>query len=77
MAAMNRGVIYQQHPREVARAIWEGNAIMGTDGSVTGSLATYSFVISTTQQDVTKSIAGGGYLPPTAQYMDSYSKRPD
>ena len=77
MAAMNRGVIFQQHPREVARAIWEGNAIMGTDGSVTGSLATYSFVISTTQQDVIKSIAGGGYLPPTAQYMDPYSKRPE
>jgi hypothetical protein len=34
MQYMNRGVLYNT-PRElIAKAIWEGTAIMGTDGSV-------------------------------------------
>jgi hypothetical protein len=52
----------------VARAIWEGKAIMGTDGSVQDPIATYLFVISISQTNV---------KPPTAQYLDPYSKCPE
>jgi hypothetical protein len=72
---MNRGVLYNT-PRElIAKAIWEGTAIMGTDGSVRGSIATYSFVISLSKEAVAVCVKGGGYLPPTAQYLDPYSNR--
>ena len=50
---------------------------MGTDGSVQDPMATYSFVISISQPDVTPEVKGGGFLPTTAQYLDPYSKRPE
>jgi len=77
MVAMNRGVITHVPRAKVAKAIWEGKAMMGSDGSVTGSLATYSFVISISQTSVAPDVEGGGFLPPTAKYMDPYSKRPE
>jgi len=48
---------------------------MGTDGSVKKSKATYSFVISMSKTNVNINVKGGGFLPPTPQYMDPYSKR--
>jgi hypothetical protein len=58
----------------IAKSIWEGKAIMGTDGSVKGSTATYSFIISMSQTNVTTNVKGGGFLPPSTEYMDHYSK---
>jgi hypothetical protein len=40
-------------------------------------VATYSFVISISQTEVKPNVKGGGFLPPTAQYLDPYSKRPE
>ena len=50
---------------------------MGTDGLVRDPTATYSFVISISRTDVKTNVKGGGYLPPTAKYLDPYSKRPE
>jgi hypothetical protein len=50
---------------------------MGTDGSVQDPIATHSFVISISQPDVEPCVLGGGFLPPTAQYLDPYSKHPE
>jgi hypothetical protein len=50
---------------------------MGTDGSVQGPSATYSFVISLSKNVVQMNVKGGGFLPPTAQYLEPYSKRPE
>jgi hypothetical protein len=58
----------------IARSLWEGNVIMGTDGSVKNSKATYSYVISMSNTNVNTNIKGGGFLPLTPQYMDPYSK---
>ena len=49
----------------------------GTDGSVRDPTATYLFVISISQNDVKTNVRGGGCLPPTAKYLDPYSKRPE
>jgi hypothetical protein len=75
----NRNVEQNEQSETIARAIWEGKAIMGgTDGSVQDPTATYSFVISTiSRTDVKTNVRGGGFLPPTAQYLDPYSKRPE
>jgi hypothetical protein len=72
---MNRGVMINDAKESIARAIWEGNAIMGTDGLVKNSTATYAFVISMSQANVNTNVKGGGFLPPTPQYTDPYSKR--
>jgi hypothetical protein len=53
----------------IARSIWDGKASMGTDGSK----ATYSFVLSMSNTNVNTNVKGG-FLPPTPQYMDPYSK---
>jgi hypothetical protein len=75
MRNMNRGVHQNMLSKNIAKAIWQGQAIMGTDGSVWGSIATYSFVISISNTNITPNVKGGGFLPPTAQYLDPYSKR--
>jgi hypothetical protein len=68
MKIMNRNVVHNVKLEEVAKAIWEGKAIMGTDGSVRDPTATYSFVISISQNVVKTNVKGGGYLLPTAKY---------
>jgi hypothetical protein len=78
MKNMNHRVMQNEMCKTIARAIWEGKAIlMGTDGSVQDPIATYSFVISISQPDIKPCVKGGGFLPPTAQYLDPYSKRPE
>ena len=77
MQKLNRGVTSTIPLAEVAKAFWEGKAIMGTDGSVKGEVATYSWVISIKQDDIQCNVKGGGFLPATAQYLDPYSKRPE
>jgi hypothetical protein len=61
----------------VAQAIWDGNAVMGTDGSVKGSTATYSWIISTSDSDIQEDVVGGGLLPPPPCYQHHSSKRPE
>jgi hypothetical protein len=61
----------------IAQAIWDGQAIMGTDGSIKAKIATYSWVLSLTSTNATTNVQGGRFLPPTAQYLQPYSKRPD
>jgi hypothetical protein len=46
MRNMNRGVQQNMLSEDIAKAIRQGQAIMGTDGSVRASIATYLFVIS-------------------------------
>ena len=65
MKIMNRNVEHNVKLEEIANAIWEGKAIMGTDGSVRDPTATYSFVISISRTDVKTNVKGGGYLPPS------------
>jgi hypothetical protein len=66
MKNMNRNVKRNEKPETIARAIWEGKAIMGTDGSVRDPTANYSFVISISRTDVKTNVRGGGFIPPTA-----------
>ena len=61
----------------IAQAIWDGHAILGTDGSVRHGVATYAWVLSTTDLLIEADVKGGGFLPPTARYADPYSKRPE
>ena len=69
MKIMNRNVERNVTLEEVANAIWEGKAIMGTDGSVRDPTATYSFVISISRTDVQTNVRGGRFLPPTANQV--------
>jgi hypothetical protein len=59
MKNMNRRVMQNETCETIARALWEGKAIMGTDGSVQDPIATYSFVISISQTDVKPWVKGG------------------
>ena len=77
MRLMNRGVTTTIPLNVIAQAVWDGQAIMGTDRSVTADIATYSWVISLTHFGVTADFRGGGFLPPTAQYLNPYSKCPE
>jgi hypothetical protein len=77
MRLMNRGTQTTLTHEDIAQSIWDGQAIMGTDGSVTGDIATYAWVISTNAFNIEADVMGGGFLPPTAKYMTPYSKRPE
>ena len=63
MNLMNRGIITNTPLAIIAQAIWDGHAIMGTDGSVTEDLATYSWIIFTTNYDINADVKGGGFFP--------------
>jgi hypothetical protein len=77
MQIMHRGVQTTTPCPVIAQSIWDGLAIMGTDGSVKEDTATYSWIISTTQDEIHPDVKGGGLLPPPAMYTDHYSKRPE
>jgi hypothetical protein len=72
---MNHGVMRNDTYENIAGSIWEGKAIMGTNGSVKKCKATYSFVLSMSKTNVNTNVKGGGFLPTTPQYTDPYSKR--
>jgi hypothetical protein len=61
----------------IAQSIWEGTALLGTDGSVTPTRSTYSWILSTSPSPISAHVRGGGWLPPPAQYADTSSKRPE
>ena len=52
-----------------AQAIWDGQAILATDGSVKDIIATYAWVLSISQD-----ITGGGLLLPSTLYTNHASK---
>jgi hypothetical protein len=57
---------------EIAESIWQGNTIVGTNGSAANYHGTYSFVILTyiTNKSPTLSVKCGGNLPTLAEYID-------
>ena len=57
-----------------AQAIWDGQAILATDGSVKDNIATYAWVLSTTNDLISQDIMGGGLLLPSAPYANHASK---
>jgi hypothetical protein len=75
MRRMNRGVLTNVLRESIAKAIWEGTVIMGTNGYVRDQLGTYSFVISLSQTNVSTCAKGGGFLPIMAPYLDPYSQQ--
>jgi hypothetical protein len=74
MRRMNRGMLTNVLMESIAKAIWEGTAIIGINGSVCDPIATYSFVISLSQIEVITCAKGGEFLPATTKYLDPYSQ---
>jgi hypothetical protein len=75
---MLRGYQRMTSLQEIAESIWQGNAIVGTDGSAANDHGTYSFVILTdiANESPTLSVKCGGNLPNLADYIDMDSHRP-
>jgi hypothetical protein len=73
---LHRGVKVEVPLAYVAQSIWEGYAVLGTDGSVTPTQSTYSWILSTSPNTISADVRGGGRLPQPAQYADESSKRP-
>jgi hypothetical protein len=65
--------------RQVAEAIWSGDAIIGMDGSAANNHGTYSFVILTDvdSDEPTIAVKCRGNLPNLAEYIDMDSHRPE
>jgi hypothetical protein len=63
----------------VAESIWQGDAIVGTNGSAANDHGTYSFVILTNiaSEPPTVSVKCGGNLPNLTEYIDMDSHRPE
>ena len=58
MTLMNCGTLTTTPEAIVAQAIWDGQAIMGTDGSVKDDVATYSWIISTMTDEIGADVKG-------------------
>ena len=76
MKLMNQGVQHASPKHIIAQSIWVGLAVLGTDGSVCDDVATYSWVLSTTNDNIGPDVKGGSFLPPSAEYNAQYSKCP-
>jgi hypothetical protein len=66
--------------KDVAQAIWTGNAIIGTDGSVLNNNATYGISILIYQETGEQPILAattGGKLPHLAKFIDMDSHQPE
>ena len=74
---MLRGTQHTTLLHIAAQSLWDGQAILATDGSVKDDVATYAWVISTTNDTVGPDIKGGSLLPPSAPYANCASKRPE
>ena len=61
----------------IAQAIWDGQAIMATDGSVWNDVATYAWIISTTNDTISQDVTGSGLLPPSAPLTSHALKCPE
>ena len=57
-----------------AQAIWDGQAILATNGSVKNGTATYAWILSTTNDNIKLDISISGLLHPSAPYSHHASK---
>ena len=64
--------------QEIAEPIWQGNVILGTDGSAANDHGTYSFVILTDITNKSPTLSGKcrGNLPNLAKYINMDSHHP-
>jgi hypothetical protein len=76
---MLRGYQRMTSLQEIAQSIWQGNAIVGTDGSSANDHGTYSFVILTdiANKSLMLSVKCRGNLPNLAEYIDMDSHCPE
>ena len=58
-----------------AQAIWDGQAILTTHGSVKNGTVTYAWILSTTNDNIKPDISSGSLLHPSAPYSHHASKR--
>jgi len=65
--------------RDIADSIWQGDAIIGTDGSAANNHGTYAFtvLIHLNQDKPTVAVRCGGNLPELAEFIDMDSHRPE
>ena len=77
LQTIHRGTQTSVPLAQIAEALWNGQAVLGTDGSVIGQKATYSWILSTTSDVIVADARGGGFLPPPARYTEYSSKRPE
>jgi hypothetical protein len=75
---MLRGYQRMTSLQEIAESIWQGIAIVGTDGSTANDHGTYSFVILTdiTNESPMLSVKCRGNLPNLAKYINMDSHHP-
>ena len=73
---MHHGTHCKISPTMIAQAIWDGQTILATDGSVQNDNATYAWILSTTNDTISQDVTGGGLLPPSAPHQGHASKRP-
>jgi hypothetical protein len=78
-AGMLRGYQRMTSHWEIAESIWQGNSIVGTNGSAANDHGTYSFVILTGIANVSPmlSVKCRGNLPNLAEYIDMDSHCPE
>ena len=74
---MHHGIHCQTPLPLTAHAIWNGQAILATDGSVKDRRATYAWILSTTHDNVELDITSGDLIHLSAPYARHTLKRPD
>jgi len=72
-------VQYRVPKEDLAMALWAGDTIIGTDGSIKNGHGTYAFVIIILVNDDEPILACrlGGHMPMLAEYLDMDSHRPE
>ena len=74
---MRHGTHHNTPLPATAQAIWDGQAILATDRSVKNEAATYTWILSTTNDHIEQDITGGGLLPLSALYAQHTLKCPE
>ena len=74
---MHHGTHHNTPLPVTAQAIWDGQVILATNGSVKNAVTTYAWILSTTNDHIEQDITGGGLLPPSAPYAKHASKCPE
>jgi hypothetical protein len=76
---MLRGVKFYVTEQTLATAIWNGDAHIGSDGSVANDEGTYSFaiLIHLEAEEPTKAATLGGHMPSIAELLEMDSHRPE
>jgi len=77
--SMLRGTRFHVPTQVLANALWNGDAIIGTDGSVLDEQGSYAFIIliNLHQVEPTLAVRSGGWMSPTAEFIDLDSHRPE